>query len=52
VGLSTSVAKQCRLGTCPGFSWDGVNFHKKMAGLTQTAHQMGYSIPCEVLLSI
>jgi len=32
---------------CPGFSWDRVNFHKKLTGLTQTANQMGHSIPCD-----
>jgi len=37
---------------CPGFSWDGVNFHNKLVRLTQTANQMGYSIPCDVMLSI
>jgi len=37
---------------CPSFSWDRVNFHKKLAGLTQTANQMGYSIPWDVMLSI
>jgi len=37
---------------CPGFSWDRVNFHKKLAGLTQTANHMGYSIPRDVMLSI
>ena len=30
---------------CPRFSWDRVNFHKKLAGLTQTANPMRYSIP-------
>jgi len=34
------------------FSWDRVNLHKKLAGQTQTANQMGYSIPCDVMLSI
>jgi len=37
---------------CPGFSWDRVNFHKQLAGLTQTVNQTGYSIPCDVRLSI
>jgi len=37
---------------CPGFSWDRVNFHKKLVGLLKTANQMGYSIPCDVMLSI
>jgi len=40
------------LQLCPGFSWDRVNFHKKLAGLTQTGDQMGCSIPCDVTLSI
>jgi len=37
---------------CAGFSWDKVSFHKKLVGLTQTATQMGYSIPCDAMLSI
>jgi len=37
---------------CPGFSWDRVNRHKQLAGLTQTASQMGYSIPGDAMLSI
>jgi len=37
---------------CPGFSWDRDNFHKKLVGLTETDNQMGYSIPCDVMLSI
>jgi len=37
---------------CPGFSWDRINFHNKLVGLTQTASQMGCSIPCDVMLSI
>jgi len=37
---------------CPGFSWDRVSFQKKLAGLNQTANHMGYSIPCDVMLSI
>ena len=40
------------LAGCPGFSWDGVNFHNKLVALTQTASQMGYSIPCDTMLSI
>jgi len=36
----------------PGFSWDRVNFHNKLVGLTQTANQTEYSIPCDVMLSI
>jgi len=37
---------------CPGFSWDSVNFHQKLVGLTQTVNQMGHSIPCDSMLSI
>jgi len=37
---------------CPGFSWDRVNFYKKLVELTPTANQMGYSVPCDVMLSI
>jgi len=37
---------------CPVFSWDRVNFHNKLVGLTQAANQMGYSIPCDATLSI
>jgi len=40
------------LKLCPGFSWDRVNYHKKLIGLTQTANQKGYSIPCGVMFSI
>jgi len=38
--------------TCPGFIWDRANCHNKRAGLTQTANPMGYSIPCDAMLSI
>jgi len=40
------------LTLCPGFSWDRVNFLKKLVGLTQTVDHMGYSIPREVMLGI
>jgi len=36
----------------PVSSWDKVNFHKKLVGLTQTANQMGYSAPADAMLSI
>jgi len=28
-------------GCCPGFSWERLNFHKKLAGLTQTSQSDG-----------
>jgi len=31
-------------GLCPGFSWDMVNFHKKLDGLTQTSQLNGIFI--------
>jgi len=34
------------LSCCSGFSWDRVNFHNKLVGLTQIANPMGYSILC------
>jgi len=37
---------------CPGFGWDRDNFHKKPGRLTQVVNQMGYSIPCDILLGI
>jgi len=40
------------LAFCPGFSWDRVNFHKKLGGMTQTANQMGGLIPCDIMLGI
>jgi len=37
---------------CPVFSWDRVSIHMKPVGLTQTANQMGCSLPCDVMLSV
>jgi len=49
MGMNTVLTPLLR---CPGFSWDRVNFHNKLVELTQTANQMGHSIPCDVMLSI
>ena len=38
--ISTSFRNFC-LMRCPGFSWDRVNCHKKLAGLTQTSQSNG-----------
>ena len=37
------------LGDCPGFSWDMVNFQKKLVGLAQTSQSKGifYTMWCQ-----
>lgn len=40
----------------PGFGWDRVNFRKKLggdtAGMSHPSWPRGFSIPCDVMLSI
>jgi len=48
-GVDSCIAE---MPYCSGFSWDRVNFHKKLVGLTQIVNQMGYSTLCGAMLSI
>jgi len=51
-GTENAEYPEKQLAACPGCSWDRVHFHNKLLGLTQTADQMGYSGPCDVMRSI
>ena len=54
-GVDIPAWKCLLISACPGLGWDRVNFPKKPGGDTargwsKLAKQMGYSIPCAIML--